>query len=763
MEITQKKETNGHEGATLEEMLAKYIRRWAWFAVSVAVCLGAGTLFLLSRDAQYRVSLHAMLNEEKSSPTATDAQLEALGIHSTVNNLENEIAILHSPDLMAQVVRALHLDAVCFVKNLFGRKDFLYADAPYGVVFTPGDEGGFRNMELTVRWNNGTYVVDGRFLSTSNIITFQEELRELPASVALPDGAGTLAIRATGKPLLPVCHIRVRRVKSVAAALAGALAIEPTSEQSSVLKIDLRIYNPEAGAAVLEELVRQYNESAGNEKKKRALGLSAFIDDRLKEISAELGLVEDGVVEYKQRNRIADLTSETELYMQQTGEYERQKTEAETQLRIIGMIERFVHDNPAGEPIPGLSVSDHELSQAISEYNASVAAHAQLLKSTSKNNPSRQRLEKNLATTRERISSLIRTERESIRIALANINRQGSSVNSRIQSVPQQERGLLEKERQQKVIENLLLYLMQKREETNVAMASNTEKAKIVVAPSDGEKVYPSSRKTLSIFMFLGLAFPAAFIFLVDFFGTSVSDIGELRRLTGVRVIGEIRHGGSPIVMRGDALSHTAEQFRMLRNNIDFHFAHETHKLLLVASPARGEGRTFVGINLALAFTLLGRRVLLADADLRSASLDAFLHSPPASGLAEYLAGHAPKWENSVEYMNNHPMLHILRAGAIPPNPNELLMGDRFRSFVRDAREAYDCVILDSPPAGAVSDAFIIAEQADMTLCVVRERQTSKAAVSLLHDAKYLPLTNLHLVYNDMAVPRFAGARTAHA
>ncbi|MDR0756897.1 MAG: hypothetical protein LBF85_03525, partial [Tannerella sp.] len=87
MEIMQQKKQNGNDGALIAGILAKYISRWMWFVASVAVCLGVGALFLLSRDVQYKVSLHAMLNEEKSLPAATDAQWEAPGIRSTVNSL----------------------------------------------------------------------------------------------------------------------------------------------------------------------------------------------------------------------------------------------------------------------------------------------------------------------------------------------------------------------------------------------------------------------------------------------------------------------------------------------------------------------------------------------------------------------------------------------------------------------------------------------------------------------------------------------------
>ena len=355
---------------------------------------------------------------------------------------------------------------------------------------------------------------------------------------------------------------------------------------------------------------------------------------------------------------------------------------------------------------------------------------------------------------RSRILTLIRTERESSQITLANIQEQGLSVYSRIQSLPQQERGLLEKERQQKVIENLFLFLMQKREEANVAMASSMEKAKIIISPTNGSKVYPSGQRTLAMFVFFGLAFPAVLIFLADFLRSSVSDIYELKRLTPIKIIGEICHDKHSIVLEKKTTSFSGELFRMLRNNIDYHFGHESHKVILVTSSVYGEGKTFVGINLAVAFALLNKRVLLIDTDLRKANLNKYLHSKSTQGLTDFLTKGMVKWEKVIEYMNHFPALHLLKAGAIPPNPNELLMSSRFKAFIEEVKMRYDYVLLDSPPAGLVPDAFVMAEYADMTLCVVREKRTSKDMISSFNSERYPQLNNLHIVYNDMMISK---------
>ena len=740
-------------GLSFFDLIIKYSRYWKWFLVSVLLFVTVSVLYSFTKEKVYQVSLLALLNQEiQSSSTDVDFQLEALGISSTVSNLDNEIIMLSSPDLMALAVDALHLDVDYSVKNTFGRHTYLYLESPYNVYFTPiGDS--YLEIQMSIHKNNLFYVIEGQTYGEKEV-SFYEELKELPATIPLLDNLGTISVGLSGQDVSSeTYHVRIRPVASVAYELASNLRVTPVLKASSVLEIDLQINNTEKGAALLEELIRQYNESAVNEKKQKAYNTSLFINERLKEISNELGTVEDEVVEYKQRNRFMDIGSETNLYMQQTGEYEKQRVEMETQLRVIRMVEDFVSNNKE-TMIPSLGVNDPILSKAIEEYNTNVTAYERLLKSTSENNPSRIRLQKELETARYGILNSIQNERKSMRIALSNINMHGSSVSSRIESMPQQERGLLEKERQQQVIENLFLFLMQKREETNVAMASTSEKAKIVTSPSKGTLTSPKIKVDVFTFFILGLIIPFLILFIRESFRKTFNEFSEFKQKSNLKVIGGIAHNGDEdaIIMSVNATSQSSELFRLLRNNIDYYFEHQRNKLMLVTSSIENEGKSFVGLNLAMAFALIGKRVLLVDVDMRNENLSQYLQSRSNGGLTKFLSKETTQWEDAIEYISSYPNLHILKTGMVAPNPNELLMSDTFMQFVETVKGKYDYVIMDSPPIENSSDAFVIAEYADITLYIVRENYTPKQVIaSLSKENVSQRLKNLHIVYNDMA------------
>lgn len=740
------------EGASFFDILIKYSRYWKWVLCSVLLFVTISILFSFTKEKQYKVSLYALLNQEgQSSSTEADYRLEAFGFSPTVSNLENEIIVLSSPDLMALVVDALHLDVDYSVKNSFGRHTYLYSSSPYNVYFNPiGDLN--LGITMSIHKNNLFYVIEGTTYG-EKAISFHEELKELPATIPLSDNLGTISIGLSGEEIVSDIYVHIKPVISVAHELAANLQIAPALKASSVLEIELHVNNPEKGAAILEELIRQYNESAVEEKNQKAYNTSIFINERLKEISNELGSVEDEVVEYKQRNKIMDLGSESSLYMQQTGEYEKQRVEIETQMRIIKMLEDFVSSNRE-KMIPSLGVSDPILAKAIEDYNTNVVAYERLLKSTSENNPSRIRLQKELETSRYNILSSIQNERKSMRIALSNVNMHGSSVSSRIESMPQQERGLLEKERQQQVIEKLFLFLMQRREETNVAMASASEKAKIVVSPSNGILTAPNTKVDVFTFFMLGLIIPAFIIFLKELFRKTFYDIAEFKQTSDLKVIGGVSHNWDEdaIIMSVNAATQASELFRVLRINIDYHFDHQCNKLILVTSSIEKEGKSFISLNLAIAFALIGKRVLLVDVDMRNENLSQYLQSRSDDGLTKFLSKDTSQWEDAIEYISSYPNLHILKTGAVPPNPNELLMSETFSQFVVTVKSRYDYVIMDSSSIEYYSDAFVVAEYADLTLYVVRENYTPKQMISYLDKENIVQrLNNLYVVFNDMS------------
>ena len=149
---------------SVTDVIFDYLRYWKWFILSVAVFLIIGVAIILVTQKQYKSTLSILLNEDKgtSKGNAAEFDLEALGLLSTTNNIENEVAILSSPDLMRSVVDTLNLQTVYYVTQRL-RKVELYNQTPFHITLEPVDKKGIGNIQFYIQKNGTEYEVSGTY------------------------------------------------------------------------------------------------------------------------------------------------------------------------------------------------------------------------------------------------------------------------------------------------------------------------------------------------------------------------------------------------------------------------------------------------------------------------------------------------------------------------------------------------------------------------------------------------------------------------
>lgn len=177
------------------------------------------------------------------------------------------------------------------------------------------------------------------------------------------------------------------------------------------------------------------------------------------------------------------------------------------------------------------------------------------------------------------------------------------------------------------------------------------------------------------------------------------------------------------IINRKDEMDfRSAEAYKSLRTNIQF--SGDQVKVIALTSCLPDEGKSSVAMNLALSFADADKKVLLIDADMRKSVLVGRYRIQNADfGLSHYLSGQC-EWDQ-VLYQTNAERLHMILSGPIPPNPSELLQGDRFKKLIKDLRNVYDYIIIDCPPIGAVSDAVIVGNYSDGVALVMAAEKIS--------------------------------------
>lgn len=742
----------------LVEILFQYLRHWKWFIVSFVLALFIALAVILVSTHEYNPSLSILLNEDKTSrgPSSDFIDMESLGFMSTTNNIENEIIVLSSPDLMEKVAKSLYLSVAYYQKKNL-RDVEIYKRTPIRVSSVSGLDTFVGECDFYIQKTDAGYEIKGGYIVAKVKTEIDTLVNKLPIDLKLNESIA-LNIDLSGEEIVEQekYYVKVRDIETTTYNLASKLSVVTASPKSSALMLSIMTNNTVKGIDILNELVHQYNEENTKLNNEIAFNTALFINERLKEISVELSDAETEVVQYKQHHNIADLSSEAQLFVSQTGENERNLMEAETQLNVLRYIQNFI-DNPANRTkiIPNMGIADVGLSQIIQEYNAKLLASDQLLKGTGEKNPARVRVIEELDNMIVSISGSLNSVKEAYTVSRNDLQRQSYTTQSRIRSVPKQEKGLIEKVREQKIKENLFLFLMQKREETNLSIAATSKKARIITSPQTKLlPIAPKSKIILLAFGILGLLVPIIIIYVINLLKINISSRDDFERMSSVPVIGEVllkEQGDFIIANKPNDVA--AEMFRSLRNNIRFASTKNTGLTILTTSTIANEGKTFVSINLALSFATTKKKVLIIGGDIRNPSVHTHLKLDSAiskKGLSDYLITENKDWRDYlITPYSEFDNFQVIPAGAIPPNPNELLLSLRLKELIESTQKEFDYIIIDSAPVGLVSDSYLIGEYIDLTLYLVRENKTPKAAINFINMQKNEnKLQNIYVVFN---------------
>ena len=243
-------------------------------------------------------------------------------------------------------------------------------------------------------------------------------------------------------------------------------------------------------------------------------------------------------------------------------------------------------------------------------------------------------------------------------------------------------------------------------------------------------QVSPRPLRNLAVGLLAGLLAGAAAAALRDVLDTAVRCGRELREASGATTIGAIgadaRAAANRLVVR-DGGSPGSEAFRSLRTNLWSTGTGRPPRSVAITSPVRGEGRTTVAANLAVALADAGRRVVLVEGDLRRPRLAAWLGVEESEGLTGVLRG-ATTVDEAVRRWGAST-LSVLPAGPVPEGPSELLESEEMPRLLRELGERADIVIVDTPPVLYVTDAAIIARGCDATLLLARCGRTAREEV----------------------------------
>jgi capsular exopolysaccharide synthesis family protein len=519
--------------------------------------------------------------------------------------------------------------------------------------------------------------------------------------------------------------------------IRGNLSVEAVSKDVSVISIKHKGPISELNNDIINNLIHQHEQRTVRDKNEITLATSEFIRERMLLIEAELANVEDSSQAFKSKNRLIDVESDAAMFLTKESAIEKQITDAMIQLSIAGFMNEFIQQAKGlGELFPSnLGIDDQSIARLIEEHNKLVLERNRLLESSSAKNPKVIQLENQLQAIRESLKESLNKVQSSLDINLQALRKQEGQYKNQLANIPAFEREYREILRQQQIKETLYLYLLQKREENEIAMASTLGSVKVLdEAYPAKEPVAPKKKIIFLGAVLLGLIFPVGVIYVMDLLDTKVKRREELERL-GIPFLGEIPlyKGDKALVSVKGERSSTAEALRMLRTNMNFLLSEvsDRGKVVFVTSTIAGEGKTFTALNLASSLALTDKKVVVLGMDLRAPKLAKYLELPDSIGVSDYLVNDQIQVDQIVQPVPDNKLLDVVLSGTIPPNPSELLFLPRMSELFETLQQQYDYIIVDSAPVGLVVDTVSILHYADLLLYVVRHNYLERDALQL--------------------------------
>ncbi|MCB0438700.1 MAG: polysaccharide biosynthesis tyrosine autokinase [Mangrovimonas sp.] len=725
-----------------KSMARTYTKHWFWFIFCGILAISLAFLYLRYQIPQYSAQAQIKLIDKES-----DSQLSVfkdLGVISDDNSsmrAEDEILTVKSRYNLMQVVKRLKLNVRYFlVGNVVDSE--LYKVTPINLTFSASDSLIYKS--------NYVFYLD---LVSNTTLRFTENIDEPGKAFKYGDSIDTYLGNMTvtlnkdyhEKSLKDLrLKVVINPVSTVAQRYSGKISISPEQRGSNILNVYLADPVQEKAQDVINELLTVYNENTILDKKAIADRTSNFINNRISSLYSELSTVDQTAAEFKSTRGLTNIDSQSDMNLSASVEEQQELQNTQVQMNMISALEDEIDTyNGYNDYIPyGVGVDDPNLGNYITKYNDLVSQRKKLLESSGTNNPAVVQLDQQLSDLKVNLKSSISSINKNLNLKANTLSENLNRYKSSLYMAPKNAKALRDITRKQETKEALYLYLLQKREESQIAYASTESNIKIIdPAYSLSKAPIGPDKKVVYLGAFLlGMIIPFFLIYTRNLLDTKIHTRKDLEKLIDVNpILGEIpavSKKQTKTIVKNDH-SVLAEALRILRANLDYMLkstmdAKKPNNIVYITSSVSGEGKSFVSLNLSSILSKSNLKVLLIEADIRNPKL--ITNFPgfkknEIKGLTDYLYDETVTVEDVVTSVSKDHKFDLIFSGKIPPNPTDLLMNKRLELLLTRAANEYDYVIVDTSPLVPVADTLLISKFASVLLYVVKSNETESKII----------------------------------
>lgn len=755
------------EPVDFKRYLSLFISNWYWFAIALFISITLAYGINRYSSEVYTVSSTLLIEDEKIGGGSNDISKIIPGgdIFKSSQNLRNEIGILKSFSLNYRTMTSLNQFQTVFVS--VGKRGIaetrLYNNCPFSVITDSikSQPKGVQVLVYLLSKSNYRLEIDGTY-TLSKVLKFGQIFKEagFDFRIILKD---SLNFVYNEKFLPSHFYFYFENPERLANMYRSKLSINPIDADATLVTLSVTGFVPAQEADYLNKLMEIYIQGGVELKNSIAKNTILFINDQLGIISDSLSHAEENLENFKLSHNINDLSKEGSLIQSRLERFENEKITVELQKQYFDYLKNYVDTREESGDIisPSLmGITDPEIGKLVEEFAAAQQQKKMFNFNYKETISTGGLIDDKIELARVSLRENLRNNLNNISIVLADVNRRIAGVEVELRKLPGTERRMINIQRKFDLNNTVYTYLLEKRAEAGIAMASNVPSNRVIDHANtyNSAKISPKTKENYTIALILGILFPLLAIFLIDFLNNKIIDKKDVEKGTKVPVLGFISHNENkhelPVELKpGSTL---AESFRSIRTALKYYVKEEEHPVISILSTVSSEGKTFISMNLATIISMTGKKVLLVGLDLRKPRIHKVFDIDNDLGMSSYLSGEC----NYRAVINKTRIKNLWYApsGPIPPNPAELIETEKMKDFIDLAKKEFDFIILDTAPVAVVTDALLLTPYVNVNLFVVRQRYSSKNTLGLIQELyENKELKNLGIIINDISLTGYYG------
>lgn len=736
------------------DVLKHLLFHWKWFVLSILI-FGSYYYYQYAKSPFiYRSAETIIIKTPMNTPRT--ARISRTNEAYNSISVASEILQLKSKELMRHTVERIGAQMSYSIKEGLRTKE-LYKASPIRVVAPNVKSTDEFSFTVTPLSNSEAVLSNWSKKDAKEIKVYFGKPVKTPLGELIVEPTGDFSKGYYGQMI----KVEKYALEAMVNYFVSTISIAQMEEDASLLQIVADDTNPLRAAALIGEMVTVYNEVALSDKNQIGVNTANFIRERLHIIEQELGSVESNIEDLRTQNQGMDVAAVGEAYFSDTRLYQAERTKVETDINLAQMMRSYLSDgDKKNELIPNnTGLVDASVETQINDYNVTLLRRNRLFEGSSEANPIVQDLDRTLQAMRGNISRAVDNTIDGLGIKAKNMRREENNARGKALKVPQKQRLMLSVERQQKVKEELYLYLLNKREENAINQAMTEDNIRVIdPAVVSMQAVAPSKMRKLGLGLGLGFILPAIIILTGSILDTGVRRRQDIENSISVPLLGEIpliksrRSVKNNILVSKTGRDPLTEAFRILRTNISFMSKDgQQAKVITLTSFIPGVGKTFSSLNLSTTLSFLKKKVIVVDLDLRKGTLSKRMGIQQGKGVSHYLSDNHVSVNTIIRENVNQAGVDYIPTGIEAPNPVELLLSKRLDELIHDLHVRYDYIIIDGVPMGIVADATVVDRVSDLTLFVVRAGKMDKRQLpelqKIYEDKK---LKNMAIILNGL-------------